>query len=788
MPSNGTRYLILAFYFTNICIASSHAQSQADNWYFGNKAALNFSTCTPTVVNGSQLNTVEGCATISDAGGNLLFYTDGINVWNKTNLLMQNGTGLFGHPSSTQSGVIIPQPGNDSIYYVFTIDTEGGSKGLCYSVVNINHNGGLGELIIKNVSILTSANEKLAAARHFNNTDIWVITRQFNSDKYFAWLVTNTGVSTTPVISTSPNYLGSPLGTSRGYLKTSSDGKKIACGLEVFSFFEISDFNNLTGVVSNTIKLSSHPSTIKMQGAAGSYGVEFSPNNRLLYISTRVDIICGMCQNYNYYINQYNVSVFDSTSISNSVILIDSGGSVINPAYYLYGALQLARNGKIYVAQFDVNTLSVINDPDAIGLGCNFQVDAVNLGSGNSKLGLPTFIQSYFDPNYRIYDYSYSEDCSKNVSFTLNTGFVYDSLRWNFDDPASGGNNSSGNPNPTHSYPSNGIRNVQLFVFNQYGCISKTDTITKQIIVGNKYFYLGKDTAVCEKDSLLLNASVTGANSYSWNTGATTPSIKVDQPGIYWCDVSFGGCIYHDSLLLSNKPYPLVNLGIDTTICEGNTLALNAASSNSTYLWQDGSSLPIYIVTKTGKYNVRVNMDGCITSDTISINYRLKPAFTLGNDTKLCLGNSLVLKPVITNGVTSSGLNYLWQDGSTSQTFAVTQQGIYKLEMSNRCGTNSDEVNVTQGICELYVPNAFSPDGKNYIFKTEYGDNITQFYMQVYNRYGQLVFESIDRSKGWDGSFKGYRQPQGTYAWMIRYKTSADRNWQNLQGTVILLR
>ena len=97
---------------------------------------------------------------------------------------MQNGTGLFGDPSSTQSGVIIPQPGNDSIYYVFTIDMEGGNKGLCYSVVNINHYGGLGEVIIKNVSVLTSANEKLTAVRHLNKTDIWVITRQFNSDKY----------------------------------------------------------------------------------------------------------------------------------------------------------------------------------------------------------------------------------------------------------------------------------------------------------------------------------------------------------------------------------------------------------------------------------------------------------------------------------------------------------------------------------------------------------------------------------------------------------------------------
>ncbi len=767
----------LLFLFITIKEAS-YAQNQTDNWYFGTKAALNFSNCIPALVNGSQINTVEGCATISDANGNLLFYTDGIKVWNKFNLVMQNGTGLFGDPSSTQSGVIIPQPGNDSIYYVFTIDNEIGSKGLCYSIVNMNHNGGLGELILKNVNILASANEKITAVRHFNKTDIWVITRQFNSDKYFAWLVTNTGVSPTPVISTSPNYLGSPANTSRGYLKPSPNGKKLVAAFESFPFIEISDFDSQTGAVSNTIKINSHPSTIKMQGTSGSYGVEFSPGNKLLYISTRVDIICGSCQNYNYYINQYNVSVFDSTVIANSAVLIDSGGSAVNAGYYIYGALQLARNGKIYIAAYDINKLSAINDPDVPGVGCNFQIDAVSLGAGRSQIGLPTFIQNYFDPNYRVYDYIYSEDCNKNLSFSLNTSFPYDSLRWNFDDPGSGVNNISTNPSAVHTYSANGIRNVQLYIFNQYGCISKTDTITKQIMIGNRYFNLGKDTSICEKDSLLLNASVTGATNYSWNTGAITSSIRISQPGIYWCDVSFGGCIYRDSLVLGNKPYPVVNLGVDTTLCEGNILSLNAASPNSTYLWQDGSISPVYVVTQNGAYHVRVNMNGCISKDTISVKYQLKPRFTLGNDKMLCIGNSFILSPVITNGVSSNGLSYLWQDGSSNQNYMVTQKGLYKLEMSNLCGSTSVEMNVTQGICELYVPNAFTPNGDtwNDLFMAKYGDNITQFHMQVFNRYGQTVFESVDKSRGWDGSFKGQKQPHGTYTWMIRYKTNGVNN------------
>ena len=781
---------VLHTVFLIIAGNESYCQNETDNWYFGNKAALNFSNCNPAVVNGSQINTIEGCATISDANGNLLFYTEGINVWSKNNVLMQNGTGLYGHPSSTQSGVIIPQPGNDSIYYIFTIDYEYGSNGLCYSLVNINHNGGLGEVMVKNVNVLTSgitsANEKITAVRHFNKRDVWVITRQFYSNKYYAWLITANGVSATPVISTTPNYIGSPINTSRGYLKPSSDGKKLVAAYNVYSFLEMSDFNSQTGDVTNTIKIDSRPSIINRAGIASPYGVEFSPNNKLLYISTRFDFTqsCPTCLDVNYYIFQYNVNVFDSTTIANSVVLIDSGGTVAHPNYDIYGALQLTKTGKIYIAQAYQNKLSSINNPNVAGTACNFQKDAIDLGFGQSIGGLPTFIQSYFDPNYRNYDYTYSEDCNKTLSFTLNTSFAYDSLRWDFNDPASGLNNTSILPNPTHTYNSNSVRMVKLLVYNHYGCISRTDTVQKQITIGNKYFNLGNDTVICERDTLLLNASTNGANSYSWNTGATTPTIKVYQPGIYWCDVSFGGCVYRDSLVLTNKPYPIVNLGNSITLCEGQTKLLDATNPNSTYLWQDASTNATYLVTQKGQYKVRVTMIGCITRDTINVDYNLKPNFTLGTDRLICTGAKITLDPQMT------GVSYLWQDGSLNRTYLVTQPGLYFLTATNICGSKTDSVVITKGVCKLYIPNAFSPngDGVNDVFKTGFGENVTEFHLQIFNRYGQLIFETRNQSKGWDGNFKRVRQPNGSYIWLIQYKTTTDRNLQKMQGVVILLR
>lgn len=99
-------------------------QNQANNWYFGQNAGINFSNGIPVALDDGVLNTPEGCSTISDSNGNLLFYTDGIDVWNKNHQLMPNGTGLLGSISSTQSGIIIPHPGNINLYYVFSCQKQ----------------------------------------------------------------------------------------------------------------------------------------------------------------------------------------------------------------------------------------------------------------------------------------------------------------------------------------------------------------------------------------------------------------------------------------------------------------------------------------------------------------------------------------------------------------------------------------------------------------------------------------------------------------------------------------
>ena len=149
------RVIVILLSFIVVFTAEISAQNQANWWFFGAYAGLNFNSMStganpiPTAVNNGAMRTTEGCASISDASGNLLFYTDGITVWDSRHQTMPNGTGLMGNGSSTQSGVIVPDPVNKKKYFVFTADHGGAGiihRGLRYSVVDMSLNSGFGDV------------------------------------------------------------------------------------------------------------------------------------------------------------------------------------------------------------------------------------------------------------------------------------------------------------------------------------------------------------------------------------------------------------------------------------------------------------------------------------------------------------------------------------------------------------------------------------------------------------------------------------------------------------------
>jgi gliding motility-associated-like protein len=232
------------------------------------------------------------------------------------------------------------------------------------------------------------------------------------------------------------------------------------------------------------------------------------------------------------------------------------------------------------------------------------------------------------------------------------------------------------------------------------------------------------------------------------------------------------------------NPSPLVQLGKDTSLCQGQSITLNAFNSSAVYSWQDGSISSSFVVKNGGEYHVKVDLGQCTASDTIRINQMAIPYFSLGKDTSICDGEQYVLKP----SVTIYG-SFLWQDGSDKSSLTISKEGMYSLAVSNQCGTFTDSVVISSGFCNILMPTGFTPnnDGLNDVFRVKYPFAVKSFHMLVYNAWGEKVFETNKINEGWDGTFKGEPSMQGVYVWVISYVDNNNKGEQ-LKGVVTLLR
>lgn len=372
--------LLAAIILSNLSFSQ---ENTAHQWFFGNNAGVDFSTGIPVGITGGALYTGEGCATIGDINGNLLFYTDGGEVYNQNNQLMPNGSGLMGNWSATQSSIIIPFVGNDSLFYIFTIDAIENhlQNGLRYSVVNMNLDGGLGDITSdKNILLDATVSEKITAVLHTNNIDVWLVAHRWDSDEFITFQITNSGISTSPIVtaigsihqggySSDSNVNGYV--NAVGYMKTNKQGTKLALAIHRLDKFELFDFNKSTGVISNYYE---------SQSFNDPYGVEFSPNGEILYGS----------QPYNNAVYQFDITQTDP--FSNPV-------QIATPTYQASG-MQIGPNGKIYLSEKDNGYLSVIDKPDVLGTGCNYESQAVFLEGQICRRGLPSI---FFYKNFNFF-------------------------------------------------------------------------------------------------------------------------------------------------------------------------------------------------------------------------------------------------------------------------------------------------------------------------------------------------------------------------------------------------
>jgi gliding motility-associated-like protein len=793
------------------CYSNALSQKESNIWYFGQNAGISFSTDPPKSLTNGMLNTTEGCASISDGNGNLLFYTDGMTIWNKNHIIMDNGTGLKGHKSATQSSIIAPKPASDKIYYVFTTgyDGGGGLEGLQYSEVDISMNGGLGKVIKKNIILIQPSSEKVTIAIHSNNNDYWVITHGVLNAKFYSFLVTSSGVNLLPFISTS----GHVNKNGQGYLKAANNNKRLISAANG-DYLELFDFNNLNGKVSNAQIIDSNDQF---------YGVEFSPDINKLYVS-------AFCQFY-----QYNLL---------SANILKSKRSIYNCFPNSAGALQIGIDKKIYCSESQNNYLSVINKPnDSI---CNFVIYGIDLKGRKCSAGLPNIIPSLIIPDTTLVASFVASEIiicqGEQVAFTNKTIKPCTGQNWLL----------NGVPFDTNKNTSYIFKNVGDYTISLI--VSKDAIVDTAIVLihVNPIKNTSLNLSICQGDTFKI-----GINNYTnkgtyYDTLTTfkgcdsivTTNLQIIPnkkttinpficPGdsfaigthYYRCSgtyfdtlKSYTGC---DSILTTKLSIILVGqTTINPFICSGDSFKMgnhyyySAGFYNDTITANSGcdsivfTNLQVKSVGQTtinpficpgesftvGIHNYSVSgtffdslktNSGCDSIVTTNLHVIQPKSNFLSPDTTFCFDKS---KQLLLDGGEAS--EYLWYPTlETGRYQNIISEGIYSLEIKDSTGcVSNDSINVFD-VCEmtLYVPNAFAPNGINIVFKA-YGTSIKNIELKIFSRWGELIYEVTGTEDiSWNGKFNNELCPQGVYYYSIKAR-GGNGEKKEKYGSVHLLR
>lgn len=627
--------------------SSVWAQKEGNNWYFSN-AGLDFNPGNPVADTSSSMSQNESVSTVSDSSGNLLFYTDGITVWDSTHQQMPNGFGLTGGFSTTQT-LVVPQPMNDSIYYIFTQEEEGGPAGHRYSTVNMHANGNQGDVIIKNQPLYALSTERVCAVGHANGIDVWIISHEWNSDVFRTYLLTCTGLQPGPSSTVGPILFG-VITNALGYLRPSHAGDRLAMAIGGIGTVEFFDFDKATGIITqNPLSIPLTPFT---------YGIEFSPDDTKLYVSHTDITTIG-------YLKQFDLAAGNTAAILNSETALDT-------TYWLEisAALQLGPDGKIYHSINPRGYISRIEFPNLAGLACTFVDSAVNLEGKSCLAGLPHSFEFLGYPHLDTARFTSTTACiGDTIWFTDASDYQPDSSLWVFGDPASGSLDTSRLQSPFHVYTSSGTFTVVRITYRS--CLS--DTVTQLVTVpAYPAVNLGPDTLLCDQTSYLL-AGPAGVN-YQWSTGDSTQNIQVNTSGTYWLEAENGGCLAGDSVNVDFGVSPSVNLGPDTSfLCTPISIDLDAGHSGSNYLWSSGDTTQVLTVSQTGSFWVAVNQNGCIGYDTILIDLGMLPLLDIGPSDTICGGDTLVLS------AGSGWSQILWSGGDTTTDLSISNPGTYSV-------------------------------------------------------------------------------------------------------------
>jgi gliding motility-associated-like protein len=763
--------------FCSLFLLQIYAVGQSQFWPYGAGGGITIQPNGGVTDVGSSMSTGEGCASIQDNSGEVLFYTNAADVYDKNGTVVNTGGPLFGasfHTVSAAQGAAILPLGDCNRFLILGapgVESNSGSsgrtaKGFGIAYVTVDDQGVVTSSAANAAKILTqyTLSEKLSILE--KDGVYSVITKELlpGSNKYFKWQLSTTDLnavnSLTDAISLfetkmQSQEVGRPFTTgwsltntsryymAQGQLKFSSDGTKLGhvyCGDRVIELF---DFDPATGLLSNSRTYNTNRVNL--------YGFEFSRSGDRFFVTEH----------------------YQGTQTPNRILLFDYTNTAINSPTTLYTAanytnyafmgLQIGIDDNIYVMGKYFNTIVRIEGAD----DANPSLSTNNFGR-STGYALPLFISGdYTCKDCRNSNVNYNFVCTGDSTTLISTQANPATYLWN--------------NGQTTNYISAKEGGVYTCTATSSTCVL-TDTFYVEEYVP-KRFTLAKDTLLCNTTNLNIYGPT--ATSHSWSNGESKQNISVNESGIYTLEIiDSNSCTSKDSIRVTFSQQEFAILIQDTTMCDS-IFELEYTTNYSTTLWNDTLTKQSFSATDFGSYWLELtDSNGCLLKDTFTILRGQNPEFEL--DTIFtCSGEevSITLPSIYTVS---------WFDGDTNRTKTLNYVGNYPYTLFSSDGCSLSQVAVVSSNSEqgsiMYIPNAFSPnnDGINNTFpgldNTIYLDN---FSLQIFNRWGEKLFETFE-IRNWDGTYKNKICQQDTYVYLISFRDcNGDR--QILHGTVTML-
>ncbi len=762
-------------------------------WALGIFAGLDFNSGQPvpikTAVSGapnSNGHTGMASVAVSDRNGQLLFYTNGSHIWNRNHDLVLPSPL---HPGAltltpvtqvtSQGTLVVPVLGNPDQYYIFSLTHPGNHAPvsvslygkLYYSVFDMQLNGGLGGVVPGQQWQLLGVDlaDKMLAIPG-ENCNAWLLVHEMENNRFLAFEINGSGISTTPVVSAVGSTGSLPAAGGRnqywidGQMAVSPDFKKIAICATFGSFIELFDFNAATGQVSNPIMLDS---------GQLAYGLAFSAESSKLYAIAQD----ASSPTYSWHLFQFDMNAGSPASIRASK-------TKVSKDYLPRTQLKLGPDKRIYFGAYrnPINgipgergrQIGALMNPEASGSAAGYIPLAVELLDSTSMVyGLSHEVT-------RIQDSIFSKTpawiCVDQVELKGRAG--HDSYEW-----------QDGSVASTYLAHSAGI----YWVRSRKGCVVYIDSFEVKAAVEVS---LGNDTVVClDPQPITLRPQTDKQiSSYLWSDGSEGRILVVRKSGRYWVKVTTTeGCIGSDTVdIVLTHLQP--DLGADTVIClpETSSFELSVELSDAAEVkWSTGSDKPQINIIGPGEYWVELTEGTCVARDTIVVEF-IDLSQNLGSDKLLCREEPFEIS---LNAVhIPEGATVLWSDGSVGIELWLRDTGIYWLEVSYAQCTSSDTIAIHTEYCDcaFAFPTAFTPngDGKNDYFKMVVNPDcvVDDFDLAIYNRWGAVVFSSNQVLSGWDGKFNGMDAEQGVYMYRANFTVGTEKHKKEVKGDITLIR